>query len=356
MALLMKMKIVPLQRSCWHTSNVLFAVVRNSTLSQSVYRHVGQQFQDCKTLSLLDLGKLDDNPMEIIRAISEMHSLKYLLINNCMCETQTFIALAEILRSCKDHLVVLYLLSITGISAEFAETLSKVTSVKVLGLQNCRMTPSTRKVVMQALPNYAQLKILDLGGNILTDCIADFLSVDNHRGFCDLIKLDLSATKLSRDDLGNLGTALSSGKLPKISDLILSSNNLRNCVRLLFTSSPITSLQRLALKGTSLNKSDVTYLSQVVENKRLPELKDLDLRSNNLGSMEDETKILLLSCVGQYAEIQFDLDVGENDLSDVFQDEAAALCFGTKIKLTPLSVSRSFDIMREFLSIFPVDM
>ena len=208
-----------------------------------------------------------------------------------------------------------------------------MTSLEELSLVNCHMRP-TSKAAVRALPNCSMLKYLDLRLNSLTDCIADLLGVDNLLGFCYLTSLDLHETGLIRDDVANLGTAFSSAKLPKISELVLFRNDLTNCVRLLFGSSTIASLRRLHLGNTSLNKSDMTYLSDVIKNKRFPELEFLSLWNNNLDSMEHETKELLSSCVGQYAKTQFELDLRGNDLSDVFQDEVAALCFGTKIKLT----------------------
>ena len=332
--------------------NVSMAMVRNCPLSKSAYNHIVQQFHNCKKLQLLHLEKLDDVPMEIIRAIPKMHSLDIFRMNDCKCETETFIAAAKALRHCCD-LKSLSFMYTKGVPPQFAETLSKMTSMELLNLENCRMRLPASKAVMQALPNCCQLEHLSLWGNILTNCIADFLSADNHSGFCNLTSLDLAFTNLSRDDVANLGSALRSAKLPKVSDLNLSYNNLFNCVKLLFDSSTVISLQTLDLEGTKLGKSDMIYLSDVVDNKRLPKLESLAVCDNNLCSMEDETKALLLSCVGQYTEAPFDLNLGRNDLSDVFLDEAAALCFGTKIKLTPLSVSRSFDIMRVFHSIFP---
>ena len=310
--------------------NILMAMVRNCSLPKAAYNYVVQQLHNCKKLKFLHLEELDCVPIEITRALYEMHSLVRFVMNNCKCEIQTLKAAAEALGHCSDHLSSLTLARIEGVPIEFAETISKMTSLEELRLVR---TP-TSKAAMRALPNCSMLKYLDLQCNSLTDCIADLLGVDNLLGFCNLTYLDLHKTGLSRDDVANLGTALSSAKLPKVSGLVLACNGLTNCVRLLLGSSTIASLRTLDLRNTRLNKSDMTYLSDVVKNKRLPELKYIDLRINNLDSMEQETKELLSSCVGQYAKTQFELDLRENSLSDVFQDKVAALCFGTKIKLT----------------------
>ena len=263
-----------------------------------------------------------------------MHSLDFFEMSDCAYETQTLKAAAETLRHCSDHLKNLSLEFIEDVPIEFAETISKLTSLKQLSLLCCGMRLSVGKAIMEALQNCSQFDDLFIADSELTDCMTDFLKVDNHPSFCNLRRLYLTGSNLSRDDVVNLGKALNSAKLPKISNLSLSDNDLTNCISLLFGSSRIISLQTLQLESTSLSNSDMTNFSVVIENKRLPELKTLNLESNNLGSMENETKALLLSCVGQYTETQFDLNLRENDLSDVFQDEATTHCFKTKIKLT----------------------
>ena len=319
------------------SQNVLMVKFRNRSLPKAAYNYIAQQFHDCKKLELLHLEELNCDPIEIIRAISKMSFLGRFHMNNCFCETQTLKAAGEVLRRCI-HLQTLSLAFTKGVPTEFAESLSKMTLIEILILENC-LRPPTGKALMQALPNCSKLKHLNLRANLLTDCIADLLDVDNHPGFCNLTYLDLDGTGLSRDDVANLGTALRSQKLPTISDLRLSCNDLTNCVRSLFDSATITSLQSLSLGSTKLIDSDMACLSEVVQNKRFPKLENLYLHYNNLGSMEKETKELLSSCVGQYAQTQFVLELKGNDLSDAFQDEAAALCFGTKIKLTSLSLS-----------------
>ena len=53
--------------------NVSMAIFRNCPLSKSAYNHIVQQFQDCRKLRFPLLQKLDDVPMEMIRAISNIY-------------------------------------------------------------------------------------------------------------------------------------------------------------------------------------------------------------------------------------------------------------------------------------------
>ena len=140
-------------------------------------------------------------------------------------------------------------------------------------------------VILKGLSNYRKLEHMNLTGNTLTDCMVDLLGGDDHPGFSSLKMLDISDSKLSRDDVMTIAAASCSGKLQKLEHLDLSRNCLTNCVRFLVDSITWPYLEVLIMVNAELIRSDLFCLSAGMSSGKLPKLEDLQLMSNNLSSM-----------------------------------------------------------------------
>ncbi len=173
--------------------------------------------------------------------------------------------------------------------------------LEMLGLEGTHLNSEDVESLSEAVRagKLPELKELALGKNNLTGCLKDLFGGPHHPRFPSLEKLVLSDTHLSRDDVGSLSEAVRAGKLPELKELDLSENTLTGCLKDLFGGPDhpgFPSLEKLFLNNNHLNQEEVESLSEAVWGGKLPHLKDLNLRHNNLSRMEREVEALMAAC------------------------------------------------------------
>ena len=139
-------------------------------------------------------------------------------------------------------------------------------------------------ILMQGLSFCHNLRSIDLTKNYLTGFVP-YLFGGNHdtaNGFPFLTKVNLANTYLSYWDVVALSHALERNQLPRLKELQLSKNVLRNHVAILVTATNFTCLENLDLSATALNKEDLMSLSQALCGDNLPILQNLCLSDNIL--------------------------------------------------------------------------
>ncbi len=148
------------------------------------------------------------------------------------------------------------------------------------------------------------------------------LTEPDHLGFPSLKMLYLYNNHLNREDVESLSEAVRAVELPQLKELQLSGNTLTGCLKDLFGGPDhpgFPSLEGLGLGHTHLNQEDVESLSEAIRAEKLPHLKDLNLRYNDLNHMEDEVEALIAAC-DAHCENGVTLWLKETGLSGEFME------------------------------------
>ena len=167
--------------------------------------------------------------------------------------------------------------------------------------------------------SYQSLQVLDLSENTLTGCLFSFLP-DPHPGLLQLEKLYFHRTELNKDDVHHLLSI--TYKLPKLQELNLSGYTLTGCLSH-FLPDPhpgLPQLEKLQLWSTELNTIDLTHLTHLIQTRKLPALKFLNLVCNSLYEMEMEVEHLIEACVNHHQR-ELRLRLWGNYLSDAFVEK-----------------------------------
>ena len=142
------------------------------------------------------------------------------------------------------------------------------------------------------------------------------------------VTLKLKHTNMSPDLLKSI-CQLSS--VAKLKELDLSENTLTGQLHHLLSLQGLQPLGESNLMGTKLNKNDIMVIKQAIQTNMLPGLKELDLRFNDLYTMERETEELIRTCVTHHQR-ELILDLRLNYLSEEIQEKWKRLCQGTHIE------------------------
>ena len=156
--------------------------------------------------------------------------------------------------------------------------------------------------------------------------------------------LDLSDANLSKADISSLSQAIACGRLSQLKILELSGNVLTDCMANLFGTNDypkFASLQELDLSETSLNNDDLLRVSAAVKHGQLPQLRSLNLARNDVEEMEDTVINLTENCKEQYKETillyLFYCDSSDsddsNDNSVKFLIRMESLCLKTNVEI-----------------------
>ena len=293
----------------------------------------------------------DDIVREALERLKIFTNTKMVVIDGFRLPSSVSDHVLSLLCYC-ENLERLHIRETKGVCVELGEAISKMTSLRTLDVLRCRISPDVRDVIFKAVPNYHNLEHLAVSGNALTDCMEDILGGYDHPGFPSLKMLNVREAKLSRNDVMTIAAASHSGKLPQLERLDLGNNcltdvvrflvngitlssfrDLTNVVRFLVAEVTLPPLRVLIMNNAKLIGSDLVCLSEGIASGKLPKLGDLNLTSNNLGSMEQDVKNLIVSCVGQYKQTHLHLCLEDNSLSEKFKEEIKSLCQGTNIKL-----------------------
>ena len=174
------------------------------------------------------------------------------------------------------------------------------------------------------LPKLQELRLTD---NTLTGCFTELLAPPS--GFTCLQKLAMGGTSPSREDLRVISEAVADGKLPALKEWSLSNNCLTGCLgdALGGPEHPgFSSLEGLILWKSKLHAGDLSSMSRAIMNGKLPCLTDLDLSENNLWNAEDALQALIQTCVENITEHKLVLFLWDNKLRDETQDLMKSLC------------------------------
>ena len=150
-------------------------------------------------------------------------------IRNFHLSEAVFNSIVQQLRGCT-NMEVLCLSDVQqNIPRTLANAIATLSSLKIANLQFCRMTKQSCKALLLEITTCSQLIRLDMSDSVLTDCLEYLLGVANS-GFPCLEGLILENTRLSRKDLTTISKVVRQTKLPSLRVLTLSKNSLTDCI------------------------------------------------------------------------------------------------------------------------------
>ena len=257
-------------------------LVVDCILHSQVMKHLVDQLRGCKNLRKLVLSPLEfpDNFDDIISFLS---SLETVVLSGTL-EHANGCLLAGL-----SHPHMLNVLSINGctLSGQVLHLFGDqdhpgFVQLKALLMVDTKLDKVDLKGICTAVSNdkLPLLWVLDLSGNVLTDCLADLLGGSGEPRFLCLAHLCLSNTKLSKRDMDSFASAVNYCKLPAIESVDLSDNVLTDIMSTLVgqTDYPgFRSLTHLKVTNCKLSTSDVKCAMAALRLGKLP----------NLGTLED---------------------------------------------------------------------
>ena len=164
-------------------------------------------------------------------------------------------------------------------------------NLKVLSLSGAHMSHEMCEYVCHHLGDLVHLEYIDLSFSDLS-CVSS-IRLSNTTS---PVTLKLEDTNMAAELFNSICQLTS---VMKLKELDLSGNTLTGCLHQLLSKprQGLQSLEELDLNYTELNKNDIEVLTRAVQRHVLPELKVLNLRSNNLKTMQRETEELIQTSV-----------------------------------------------------------
>ena len=193
--------------------------------------------------------------------------------------------------------------------------------------------PHLRGPFLQELSTLTNLTSLDLSGNSLG--IYGMHLVNSIRIWGPdhpLEELDLSHCQLPASVSGPLLSVL--GRCKKLKEIWLPGNTLTGCLHQ-FLSSPTSQLpflEELFLSYTELNHQDLLHLCHLIQEEKIPELKELDLGANGLDKNKKLVERLVETCVTHH-QVGLKINTWFNNLSRDFNDHLKQLSTGFAIEV-----------------------
>ena len=172
------------------------------------------------------------------------------------------------------------------------------TLLEDLSFTDCKLPRHLCGPILKVLSDHRRIINLDLSGKILG--IYGYHLVNSIKTWGkepSLQELDLTDCSLPVEVCGPLLSAL--GKCRKLTELWLPGNVLTGCLQYFLAdhNSKLPCLEELFLCYTKLNRQDILYLTQLIQAEKTPELRELDLGSNNLNTMEEPLQELVQALV-----------------------------------------------------------
>ena len=371
--------------------------------TQPAYYHIVQQLKGCKqldTLVLTEVGRkhaMGVMPMNVETTFDNMKSLRFLSLANAGISKHSSTSLMASLSHCANLMELnlshnILTNSVTGLFRNCG-----FQHLEGLALASTELSKQDVKAISIAASErkLPQLNMLVLSFNNLTDCLEDFIPIEEDSlTFYETLKLlGLHGTRLNRRDIMGLSKGLMHHRFPALQTLDIGSNNLTgdigkllqgaseienlylantnltmddlkqlssnlntSCMQLhllenklttivgeLFTESKTIHLRVLDLIGTQLNSRDIMNLSNAVKAGKFPQLNQLLLNGNELHSMEDAVHDLVKSCVEffrrQKVNIRISLDGLENP--EGFRNKLDSMCVGSPVSISCTQVTKS---------------
>ena len=92
-------------------------------------------------------------------------------------------------------------------------------------------------------------------------------------------------------------------------------------------------LEELWLSSSELDAKDIEHLWCLIETRKIPGLKFLDMEYNNMSQMETTLQEFITKCVN-YNREKLKIKLGNCNISESLQQELTRLCEGTNIELS----------------------
>ena len=255
--------------------------VKNCGIPSQVLVHLQQQICHCCELQILSFhGTRIENPL-FLNNLKQMASLTHLGLGRTGIDSETCEKVCKQLKYLK-HLKNINLsscpLGLHGMYlVEAIDCWGSHPPLEELSLSGCNMPKRVCSQLLSKLSRCEHLVHLNLQGNFLTGCLPNFLP-DVHPG--------------------------------------------------------LRKLKVVVIDECQVNKDDLCHLTKLIRQSKLPLLKHISARNNNLCKMEDELEELISACVKLYSSSGvINLRVNENKLSSQTCKRIQQLCVGTKIFL-----------------------
>ena len=186
--------------------------------------------------------------------------------------------LIDQLRVCNKLKVLV--LSRLDLPDDLGEIIASLTSLEHVEL-NGRLEKSSG-CILAGLSHSHRLKTLNIHCFTLSGQISCLFGNQDHPGFMQLEEMHMKESKLGKVDLQNICSAVNNDKLPLLGSLDLSGNVLTDCLSDLVGGSRFLSLTHLNLSNTKLSKEDMDCFAAAVKYFRLPIIESVDLSHNIL--------------------------------------------------------------------------
>ena len=280
--------------------------LRRCSILEQVWPELLQSLSSCKQLTDLrlssnNIGEAGHYLAQSITSWGDDPPLVTLDLCWCSILEQVWPELLQSLSSCK-QLTDLYL-SRNTIGEAGRYLAQSITlwgdnpPLVTLDLCWCSILEQVWAELLQSLSSCKQLTYLNLSGNTIGEA-GRYLaqSITSWGDNPPLETLDLGWCSIPEQAWPELLQSLSTCR--HLRRLELSTNTLTGCLSS-FLSDPnpgLTSLRRLYLKQTALNKSDIRHLTHLIQTKKLSGLKDLWLEEESWTDVGDELLQLKKTC------------------------------------------------------------
>ena len=262
----------------------------NCRIPEHICGKILKSLATCQDLSFLDLsgdtvGAAGYHLSQSVRTWGLETPLQGLLLRGCQIPENVYGEILRSISSCKD-LTYLDLSSNTvgGSTHHLVESIKEMgpnPPLQGLWLRNCKITEGVCGRLLKTLTSCRNLIHLDLSGNILG--IAGSHLIDSIRSWGDdapLQILGLDKCQMPQEVSASLLSVLSTCKCLEF--LSPPGNTLTGCLSN-YIPQPI--LRELDISNAGLNKGDLLYLINLVENNKVPQLQKLWLVRNDLQEM-----------------------------------------------------------------------
>lgn len=163
----------------------------------------------------------------------------------------------------------------------------KIPGAERIDLDDAHLNEAEIRSLLRAAHDGKLQKIVELTltSNNMTGWLKHLFNGHDSLRFPRLRKMDLSNTELNTEDVESLSKAVREGQFPQLQNLDLSMNKLTGCMSSLVGGRDhpgFAGLNELNLGFADLNEKDVEDLCNAVRARKFPQLKDLHLPSNAL--------------------------------------------------------------------------
>ena len=255
-----------------NNSNLRQIALENNILGPSaavILQALKEKYQ-LKLLNLNSNNMTGQVAEDLANVIQNNSGLEELYVSNNNLGPSACMILQALKQKSKVKVLYLHNTYMTGkIVEELANVIKCNSDLEQLGLDNNKLGPSAT-VILQALKENSQLKVLNLNNNNMTGQVAEDLAnvIKNH---CNLEKLFLANNNLGPSAIVILQALIKNSKLKLLN---LTNNNMTGeiAVDLVNVIKNNTGLEELSLSNNNLNSSAIVILQTLKQNHQLSTL------------------------------------------------------------------------------------